>query len=68
MRQLSCSPTPFFAGFSRASSMALFGDVPPNNALERSVRGLRAGAAGALESFAPAALSSGVPRPAQRGR
>ena len=40
----------------------------PNYALERSVRGLAVGAAGALDIFAPAALSSAVPRPAQRGR
>ncbi len=42
--------------------------VTSNNALERSVRGLGAGAAGARTIVAPAAPISGVPRPAQRGR
>ncbi len=39
-----------------------------NYALERSVRGLAVGAAGAWEILAPAAPTTGVPRPAQRGR
>ena len=39
-----------------------------NYALERSVKGLAVGAAGAWEIFAPAALSNGRARPAQRGR
>lgn len=42
--------------------------APPNNALERSVRGLEKGAAGASDEFAPAALSPAMPRPARRGR
>ncbi len=40
----------------------------PNNALERSVTGITVGAAGAGTIFAPAALGSVLPRPAQRGR
>jgi hypothetical protein len=40
----------------------------PNYALERSVKGLAKGAAGAWESFAPAAPGIAVPRSAQRGR
>jgi hypothetical protein len=40
----------------------------PNYALERSVKGLAEGAAGAWDSLAPAAPSSGLARPAQRGR
>ena len=39
-----------------------------NYALERSVRGLAVGAAGAREIVAPAARSAGIARPAQRGR
>ena len=39
-----------------------------NYALERSVRGLAKGAAGAWEMLAPAAPSMGPARPAQRGR
>ncbi len=39
-----------------------------NYALERSVRGLAVGAAGARKIVAPAAPSSVVARPAQRGR
>jgi len=39
-----------------------------NYALERSVRGLAKGAAGARTIMAPAAPGTGVPRPAQRGR
>ena len=42
--------------------------VTPNYALERSVRSLAKGAAGALETLAPAAPIAGIPRPAQRGR
>jgi hypothetical protein len=42
--------------------------VPPNYALERSVKGWREGAAGAWEIIAPAAPGSAFPRPAQRGR
>jgi hypothetical protein len=40
----------------------------PNYALERSVKGLAVGAAGAWEILAPAAPAIGVLRPAQRGR
>jgi hypothetical protein len=40
----------------------------PNNALERSVIGLAVSAAGARKIVAPAALGSGLARPAQRGR
>ena len=40
----------------------------PNNALERSVKSIRVGAAGAWNYFAPAAPSWAFPRPAQRGR
>ena len=39
-----------------------------NNALERSVRSLAMGAAGAESIVAPAAPSSATPRPAQRER
>ena len=42
--------------------------VPPNNALERAMRGLARGAAGASEEFAPAAPGLALPRPAQRRR
>jgi hypothetical protein len=42
--------------------------MTPNYALERSVKGWRVGAAGALESLAPAAPSARLARPAQRGR
>ncbi len=35
----------------------------PNNALERSVKGLAVGAASAWEQFAPAAPGQAVPRP-----
>ena len=38
------------------------------NALERAVRGLTKGTAGARKIVAPVALGSAVPRPAQRGR
>jgi hypothetical protein len=40
----------------------------PNYALERSVRGLAVGSAGAWQILAPTALGWVVPRPAQRGR
>ena len=40
----------------------------PNYALERSVKGLAAGNAGAPEIIAPASPSQGLVRPAQRGR
>ena len=40
----------------------------PNYALERSVKGLAVGAAGARKIVAPAALAIAVPRPAQRER
>jgi hypothetical protein len=40
----------------------------PDYALERSVKGLAVGAAGAWESLATAAPTTGVARPAQRGR
>ena len=39
-----------------------------NNALERSVKSLAVGAAGARKIVAPAAPSAAVPRPAQRER
>jgi hypothetical protein len=42
--------------------------VTPNYALERSVRGLAWGAAGARESLAPAGPGNCCARPAQRGR
>jgi len=42
--------------------------VTPNKALERSVKRLSVGAAGARKILAPAAPSAGFPRPAQRGR
>jgi hypothetical protein len=42
--------------------------VTSNYALERSVKGLVAGAAGARNIVAPAAPGSALPRPAQRGR
>jgi hypothetical protein len=43
-------------------------DPGPNTALERSVKGLEVGTAGAWESIAPAVPSAGLARPAQRGR
>ena len=39
-----------------------------NNALERAVKGLAQGAAGAQKIIAPAAPGNGLARPAQRGR
>jgi len=39
-----------------------------NYALERTVKGLALGAAGALAIVAPAAPGSALPRPAQRER
>ena len=48
--------------------LARHGRLPPNNALERAVRRLALGAAGAWESLAPAAPGTAVARPAQRGR
>jgi hypothetical protein len=39
-----------------------------NNALERPVKGLAVGAAGAWNNFAPAALGNGWRPAAQRGR
>jgi hypothetical protein len=39
-----------------------------NNALERTVKGLATGAAGARTTVAPTAPGSALPRPAQRGR
>ena len=42
--------------------------LPPNNALERTVMGMRGCAAGAGTIVAPAAPSRVLPRPAQRGR
>jgi hypothetical protein len=42
--------------------------VKPNYALERSVKSLAMGAAGAWNNCAPAAPGSALPRPAQRGR
>ena len=39
-----------------------------NYALERPVKSLRVGAAGARNNFTPAAPSAALPRPAQRGR
>ena len=42
--------------------------MKPNYALERSVRGLAMGAAGARTIVAPAAPVAALPRPAQRGR
>ncbi len=42
--------------------------MTPNYALERSVRGLAKGAAGAGKIVAPAAPVKGLARPAQRGR
>jgi hypothetical protein len=39
-----------------------------NYALERSVKGLAVGAAGAWDSLAPAAPDECLARPAQRGR
>ncbi len=53
---------------TRAYQRAQHCETPSNYALERSVRGLAKGAAGAWESLAPAAPETGVPRPAQRGR
>ena len=43
-------------------------NVLSNYALERSVKGLAKGAAGAGKIFAPAAPGEGLARPAQRGR
>ena len=43
-------------------------DSTPNNALERFVIAWQGRAAGAGTIVAPAALVSGFPRPAQRGR
>ena len=45
-----------------------FAPVPPNYALERSVRRFAMSAAGARESLAPAAPGERSARPAQRGR
>ena len=42
--------------------------LPSNYALERSVKGLAVGAAGARKIVAPAAPGSPLPRPAQRER
>jgi hypothetical protein len=42
--------------------------VPPNYALERSVRALSERAAGARNNVAPAARWPRIARPAQRGR
>jgi hypothetical protein len=42
--------------------------VQPNYALERAVKGLVVGAAGAQEIIAPAAPGKRLARPAQRGR
>jgi hypothetical protein len=42
--------------------------APANNALERSVKGLAMGAAGARTIVAPAARWPRLARPAQRGR
>jgi hypothetical protein len=42
--------------------------MPPNSALERSVRGLSERAAGARDIVAPAARAPGCARTAQRGR
>ena len=53
---------------SYAQRTGTLSQQPYNYALERSVRSLAVGAAGALEIVAPAAPSCGVPRPAQRGR
>ena len=53
-------------GYSNADSA--FPTMQPNYALERSVRSLAIGAAGASESLAPEAPGSALPRPAQRGR
>jgi hypothetical protein len=73
---LSRSPPPEFglpSSFASAGSWyyvvaASLRQLRPNYALERSVTGLAVGAAGAWESLAPAAPTTGVPRPAQRGR
>ena len=43
-------------------------NMTPNKALERAVKGLAVGAAGARNIIAPAAPGRVVPRPAQRGR
>jgi hypothetical protein len=43
-------------------------NVKSNYALERPVKSLRVGAAGAREYCAPAAPGAALPRPAQRGR
>jgi hypothetical protein len=49
--------------------MAIFrSEVPPNYALERSVKGLCERAAGARRDLTPAARWNGFARPAQRGR
>jgi hypothetical protein len=42
--------------------------MTPNHALERSVKGLAVGAAGAWNDCAPAAPGPALPRPAQRER
>ena len=42
--------------------------MTPNNALERTVKRVVVGAAGARTIVAPAAPAIALPRPAQRGR
>ena len=73
--QVDLSATPCIYDSRRGNSVTpltrgalRMGNVTPNYALERSVRGSASGAAGALEILAPAAPSRAFPRPAQRGR
>ena len=52
----------------RANRITGSAGMLPNYALERSVKSLRVGAAGAREHCAPAAPGAALPRPAQRRR
>lgn len=60
-------PTPG-SSWTKRRYVAALGRVRPDYALERSVTGVAVGTASAWQSFAPAALCTDLPQPAQNGR
>jgi hypothetical protein len=65
---MKSSRSSVFVGPNSTATETVVRQVPPNNALERTVKGSSERAAGAQRDFTPAARWFGLARPAQRGR
>jgi hypothetical protein len=66
--EMKSSRSSVFVGPNSTATETVVRQVPPNNALERTVKGSSERAAGARNNCAPAARWLGLARPAQRRR